>query len=138
MQLSSINYRQFDQLDLLARQVVEGFIIGLHKSPYHGFSVEFAEYRSYNSGDSVRNVDWKAYAKTGKMYLKKFEEETNLRCHLIIDNSSSMHFPKLKNDQPFYESKIGFSVLASAVLMNLLKKQSSALLIYGDLNGGIT
>jgi uncharacterized protein (DUF58 family) len=125
MQLSSINYRQFDQLDLLARQVVEGFIIGLHKSPYHGFSVEFAEYRSYNSGDSVRNVDWKAYAKTGKMYLKKFEEETNLRCQIIMDISSSMRFPKnLESNQL---NKLEFSAVSIAALNYLLKKQRDAI-----------
>jgi len=116
----------FKHLELLANQVVEGFISGMHKSPFHGFSAEFAEHKIYNSGESTKHIDWKLFAKTDRLYTKRFEEETNLRCHLIIDNSSSMHFPKLKNDQPFYESKIGFSVLASAVLMNLLKKQRDA------------
>jgi uncharacterized protein (DUF58 family) len=116
----------FKHLELLANQVVEGFISGMHKSPFHGFSAEFAEHKIYNSGESTKHIDWKLFAKTDRLYTKRFEEETNLRCHLIIDNSSSMHFPKLKSDQPFYESKIGFSVLASAVLMNLLKKQRDA------------
>ncbi|WP_298118686.1 DUF58 domain-containing protein [Flavobacterium sp.] len=116
----------FKHLELLANQVVEGFISGMHKSPFHGFSAEFAEHKTYNSGESTKHIDWKLFAKTDRLYTKRFEEETNLRCHLIIDNSSSMHFPKLKSDQPFYESKIGFSVLASAVLMNLLKKQRDA------------
>jgi len=116
----------FKHLELLANQVVEGFISGMHKSPFHGFSAEFAEHKIYNSGETTKHIDWKLFAKTDRLYTKCFEEETNLRCHLIIDNSSSMHFPKLKNDQPFYESKIGFSVLASAVLMNLLKKQRDA------------
>ena len=124
----------FQHLELLANQVVEGFISGMHKSPFHGFSAEFAEHKVYNSGESTKHIDWKLFAKTDRLYTKRFEEETNLRCHLIIDNSSSMHYPKLKEDQPFYESKIGFSVLASAVLMNLLKKQRDAvgMSIYSD------
>jgi uncharacterized protein (DUF58 family) len=116
----------FQHLELLANQVVEGFISGMHKSPFHGFSAEFAEHKVYNSGESTKHMDWKLFAKTDRLYTKRYEEETNLRCHLIIDNSSSMHYPKLKKEQPFYESKIGFSVLASAVLMNLLKKQRDA------------
>lgn len=124
----------FKHLELLANQVVEGFISGMHKSPFHGFSAEFAEHKVYNTGESTKHIDWKLFAKTDRLYTKRFEEETNLRCHLIIDNSSSMHFPKLKNNEPFYESKIGFSVLASAVLMSLLKKQRDAvgLSIYSD------
>jgi uncharacterized protein (DUF58 family) len=116
----------FQHLELLANQVVEGFISGMHKSPFHGFSAEFAEHKVYNVGESTKHIDWKLFAKTDRLYAKRFEEETNLRCHIIIDNSSSMHYPKLKTDQPFYENKIGFSVLASAVLMNLLKKQRDA------------
>jgi uncharacterized protein (DUF58 family) len=117
---------RFQHLELLANQVVEGFISGMHKSPFHGFSAEFAEHKVYNVGESTKHIDWKLFAKTDRMYTKCFEEETNLRCHIIIDNSSSMHYPKLKVNQPFYENKIGFSVLASAVLMNLLKKQRDA------------
>ena len=116
----------FQHLELLANQIVEGFISGMHKSPFHGFSAEFAEHKVYNSGESTKHMDWKLFAKTDRLYTKRYEEETNLRCHLIIDNSSSMHYPKLKTGQLFYESKIGFSVLASAVLMNLLKKQRDA------------
>jgi uncharacterized protein (DUF58 family) len=124
----------FQHLELLANQVVEGFISGMHKSPFHGFSAEFAEHKVYNAGESTRHIDWKLFAKTDRLYTKRYEEETNLRCHLIIDNSSSMHYPKLKDNQEFYESKIGFSVLASAVLMNLLKKQRDAvgLSVYSD------
>jgi uncharacterized protein (DUF58 family) len=116
----------FQHLELLANQIVEGFISGMHKSPFHGFSAEFAEHKVYNTGESTKHMDWKLFAKTDRLYTKRYEEETNLRCHLIIDNSSSMHYPKLKTGQLFYESKIGFSVLASAVLMNLLKKQRDA------------
>ena len=116
----------FQHLELLANQVVEGFISGMHKSPFHGFSAEFAEHKVYNVGESTKHIDWKLFAKTDRLYAKRFEEETNLRCHIIIDNSSSMHYPKLKESQNFFENKIGFSVLASAVLMNLLKKQRDA------------
>ncbi|PZO34225.1 MAG: DUF58 domain-containing protein [Flavobacteriaceae bacterium] len=124
----------FQHLELLANQVVEGFISGMHKSPFHGFSAEFAEHKVYNSGESTKHIDWKLFAKTDRLYTKRFEEETNLRCHLIIDNSSSMHYPKLHDGQQFFESKIGFAVLASAVLMNLLKKQRDAvgLSVYSD------
>ena len=116
----------FRHLELLAHQVVEGFISGMHKSPFHGFSAEFAEHKVYNSGESTKHIDWKLFAKTDRLFTKQYEEETNLRCHIIIDNSSSMHYPIVKENQPFYESKIGFAVLASAVLMNVLKKQRDA------------
>ena len=124
----------FGHLEVLANQVVEGFVSGMHKSPFHGFSAEFAEHKTYNAGESTKHIDWKLYAKTDRLYTKRYEEETNLRCHLIIDNSSSMYYPKLEDDQPFFKSKIGFSVLASAVLMNLLKKQRDAvgLSVYSD------
>lgn len=125
---------QFEHLELLANQVVEGFISGMHKSPFHGFSAEFAEHKVYNAGESTKHIDWKLFARTDRLYSKRFEEETNLRCHFIIDNSSSMHYPKLGKDEQFFNSKIGFSVLASAVLMNLLKRQRDAvgLSIYSD------
>ena len=117
----------FQHLELLANQVVEGFISGMHKSPFHGFSAEFAEHKVYNAGESTKHIDWKLFAKTDRLFTKRFEEETNLRCHIIVDNSSSMHYPKLKGSQNFFENKIGFSVLAAAVLMNLLKKQRDAI-----------
>ena len=85
--------RTLENLDFFARQVVEGFITGLHKSPYHGFSVEFAEHRIYNVGESTRNIDWKLFARTDKLFVKRYEEETNLRCQLVIDASSSMYYP---------------------------------------------
>ena len=116
----------FKHLELLANQVVEGFISGMHKSPFHGFSAEFAEHKVYNSGESTKHIDWKLFAKTDRLYTKRFEEDTNLRCHIIIDNSSSMHYPKLEDKEKFFQNKIGFSVLASAVLMNILKKQRDA------------
>ena len=124
----------FKNLELLASQVVEGFISGLHKSPFHGFSAEFAEHKIYNNGESTKHIDWKLFAKTDKLYTKRYEEETNLRCHLIIDNSSSMHYPKLKEYNIHSLNKIGFSVLASAAIMNLMKRQRDAvgLSVYSD------
>lgn len=116
----------FQHLEMLANQIVEGFISGMHKSPFHGFSAEFAEHKVYNVGESTKHIDWKLFAKTDRLYTKKFEEDTNLRCHIIIDNSSSMHYPKLADKEQFFQNKIGFSVLASAVLMNILKKQRDA------------
>ena len=121
--MPAVNYENetnFGNLELLAQQVVEGFITGLHKSPFHGFSVEFAEHRQYNNGDNVKNIDWKLYAKTDKLYSKRFEEETNLRCQFVIDVSSSMYFPEPKNN------KLTFSIQAAAALMYLLKKQRDA------------
>lgn len=112
--------QQLGNLELIAKYVVEGFITGLHKSPFHGFSVEFAEHRQYNAGESTRHIDWKLYARTDKLFVKKYEEETNLRCQLLIDNSSSMYFPDDKYN------KLHFSIYAAASLINLLKKQRDA------------
>jgi len=124
----------FKNLDLLAKQVVEGFIAGMHKSPFHGFSAEFAEHKIYNQGESTRHIDWKLYAKTDKLYTKRYDEETNLRCHIIIDNSSSMHYPDIRDFSINNLNKIAFSALASAALMNILKRQRDAvgLSIYSD------
>ncbi len=121
--LEQQHFPEIENLELLARQVVEGFIIGLHKSPFHGFSVEFAEHRLYNPGESTRHLDWKVFARTGKMFVKKYEEETNLRCQIVIDASSSMYFPK---DEGAKMNKLRFSVLSAAALMNLLKRQRDA------------
>lgn len=124
----------FLNLDLLAKQVVEGYISGIHKSPFHGFSAEFAEHKIYNNGESTRHIDWKLFAKTDKLYTRRYEEETNLRCHLILDNSASMHFPKINDQKLESLNKIGFSVLASACIMEILKRQRDAvgLSIYSD------
>ena len=119
-------YKKFENLELLARQVVEGFITGLHKSPFHGFSVEFAEHRIYNPGESTKHIDWKLYGRTEKLFVKKFEEETNLRCQLVIDNSSSMYFPAYGKSDISEVSKIDFSIQCAASLIYLLKKQRDA------------
>lgn len=124
----------FKNLELLAKQVVEGFIAGMHKSPFHGFSAEFAEHKIYNPGESTKHIDWKLYAKTDRLYTKRFDEETNLRCHLILDNSASMHYPKSAGTRIDNLNKAAFSALACASLMHILKKQRDAvgLSIYSD------
>lgn len=109
-----------NNLELLATQVVEGFITGLHKSPFHGFSVEFAEHRLYNTGESTRHIDWKLFGRTDKLFVKRYEEETNLRCQLVIDTSGSMFYPTNGLN------KMRFSVFAAASLMQLLRKQRDA------------
>lgn len=115
-------------LELLAQQVVEGFIVGLHRSPFHGFSVEFAEHRLYNPGESTRNIDWKVYGRTDKLFVKKFQEETNLRCHIVVDASSTMYFPweEKQPDKYKYKNKFCFAAQSAAVLMNALRKQRDA------------
>lgn len=111
---------QHSSLELLARQMVEGFITGMHKSPYHGFSVEFAEHRLYNEGESTRHIDWKVYARTDRLFSKRYEEETNLRCLVAIDVSPSMFYPVES------KSKIRFSVYAASALSYLLNRQRDA------------
>lgn len=117
-------FPKFGNLELLAKQAVEGFITGLHRSPFHGFSVEFSEHRLYNPGESTKNIDWKLYARTDKLFVKRFEEETNLRCRFVLDVSSSMYFPEITKLQPY--NKLNFSIYAIASLIELLKKQRDA------------
>jgi uncharacterized protein (DUF58 family) len=134
--LNSINQQplqQFTHLELIAKQVVEGFITGLHKSPFHGFSVEFAEHRLYNKGESTKHIDWKLFGRTDKLFIKRYEEETNLRCQLIIDDSSSMYFPvptspptPLQKERGVGQNKITFSVYCAAAMIELLKRQRDA------------
>tara|TARA_B100000900_G_scaffold119351_1_gene100686 strand:- start:639 stop:1565 length:927 start_codon:yes stop_codon:yes gene_type:complete len=113
-------------LDLFAKQVVEGFITGKHRSPYHGFSVEFSEHRLYNLGENPKHIDWKLFARSDKLFVKRYQEETNLRCQLILDVSSSMYYPSFKNLSFKNPNKLFFSTYAAAVLINLLKKQRDA------------
>jgi uncharacterized protein (DUF58 family) len=114
--------QQLENIELLAKQVVEGFIIGLHKSPFHGFSVEFAEHRLYNTGDNLKHIDWKVFGRSDKLFIKKYEEETNLRCQLVIDSSSSMLFPQDRQ----VANKLQFACLAAASIATILKKQLDA------------
>ncbi len=122
------------RLELLASDIVEGFMSGFHRSPFHGFSSEFAEHRIYNPGESTRHIDWRLYAKTDRFFTKKFEDETNLRCHFVLDNSSSMHFPATDKFDINQLNKVGFSILAIASLMRILKRQRDAvgLSVYSD------
>ena len=126
-QIESLPY--LNSIDFYARQIVDGFISGIHKSPYHGFSVEFAEHRIYNQGESIRHIDWKLYGRTDKLYVKKFEAETNLRCQIVIDTSSSMFYPTDKHIH-----KAGYSALCAAALIQMLHRQRDAvgLTIYNN------
>ena len=126
MPIEISNIAQLGSLEFLARQIVEGFITGLHKSPFHGFSVEFAEHRLYNTGEPTKNIDWKLYARTEKLFVKRYEEETNLRCQIVIDKSSSMYFP-VQNKLDFnHLNKLWFSVYSSAALIELMRRQRDA------------
>lgn len=121
--MANVNFdevRKSGSLEMLARQLVEGFITGLHKSPYHGFSVEFAEHRLYNEGQSTRHIDWKVFARTDKLFTKQYEEETNLRCLIAIDFSSSMYYPRQTL------AKLKFAVHSAAAIAYLLHKQRDA------------
>ncbi len=113
--------RSFGGLEILAKQAVEGFITGLHKSPFHGFSVEFAEHRIYNPGSSTKHIDWKLFARTEKLFVKRYEEETNLRCQMVIDTSSSMYFP-----MDGETNKLEFSINSAAALIYMMRKQRDA------------
>ncbi len=121
MPINRAKTEPFRNLELLAKKVVEGFITGMHKSPFHGFSVEFAEHRLYNTGESTRHIDWKLFARSEKLFVKRYEEETNLRCQIVIDTSASMLFPKDKEN-----NKLTFSIYAAAALCELLKQQRDA------------
>ena len=119
--------REFKHLTLLAKKEVEGFITGLHKSPFKGFSVEFAEHKAYVTGSSTRNIDWKLYARTDKLYTKEYDAETNLRCILAVDVSGSMFYPN-KGD------KLKYATFSALALSHMLKGQQDAFggLIFSD------
>ena len=120
---------KLNSLELKARLVVEGFMVGLHKSPYHGFSVEFTEHRPYMQGDSLKDIDWKVYGKTERFFIKQYEEETNLKSYILLDSSKSMQFNSDKNI-----SKLEYGVTLVAALSYLMVKQKDAvgLTIYSD------
>ena len=120
MKLDLDKIRETKNIEFLAKQVVEGFITGLHKSPYHGFSVEFAEHKLYNQGESTKNIDWKLFGKSDKLFIKKYNEETNLRTLIVLDNSSSMHYPTHNR------GKINIASCLAASLAQLLTKQKDA------------
>ena len=118
-------FQPFENLELIAREVVEGFITGLHRSPFHGFSVEFAEHRQYNQGESTKHIDWKLFGRSDRLYVKQFEEETNLRCQLVIDTSSSMLFPFQQGKNKLF-NKLAFSVYSAAALIYMMRRQRDA------------
>ena len=109
-----------NSISMKAKLVVEGYIIGQHRSPYHGFSVEFSEHRSYEPGDEVKHIDWKLYGKTNRLYVKRYEEETNLRAHLILDTSKSMSYTSNK------VSKLDYGSYLLAALSYLMISQQDA------------
>src|SRR5215472_5279824 len=123
------------RLELQARLIVEGFLSGMHKSPYHGFSVEFAEHREYVPGDDLKHLDWKVYSRTGRFYLKQYEEETNLTLWLLVDASESMRYgsgPKGGDGQPLVRKYDYASMAAAALAYLTLQQQDSAGLVTFD------
>ena len=126
--------QRFGRLEFLARQAVEGFITGLHRSPFHGFSVEFAEHRLYNPGESTRHIDWKLFGRTDKLFVKRYEEETNLRCQLVVDCSGSMWYPGEVDPNGPDMNKLKYAVHSSAALMELFRRQRDAvgLSLFGE------
>ena len=118
--MNPLTINSIDNLFLRAKLVVEGFIIGMHKSPYHGFSVEFSEHRPYGFGDEIKFIDWKLWGKTDRFYIKQFEEETNLKCHLIIDKSASMGYGSGSL------TKFDYTKSLAASLIYLMIKQQDA------------
>lgn len=120
---------KISNLDLRARLVVEGFMVGLHKSPYHGFSVEFSQHRPYMQGDNLRNVDWRVFGKTDRYFIKQYEEETNLKCYIVLDNSKSMSYASDKKI-----SKLSYASTLAAALSYLMITQQDAvsLTVYSD------
>ena len=126
IQIDRRQLQNLGRLELLAKQAVEGFITGLHKSPFHGFSVEFAEHRQYNTGESTRHMDWKLFGRTEKLFVKKYEEETNLRCQILIDTSASMYFPNGVAPEGMEMNKIKFAIYSTAAIIELLKRQRDA------------
>ena len=120
--LDPVLVSKLKNIEIKARLIVEGFITGLHKSPYHGFSVEFAEHRPFNTGESLRAIDWKVYAKTDKLYTKRYEEETNMRCYLLLDTSDSMRYPV----KGATLSKLEYGCYLTAALAYLMVTQKDA------------
>lgn len=117
---------RISSLELIARLVVEGFITGLHKSPYHGFSVEFAEHRPYMPGDPIRQIDWKVYGRTSRLYIKRFEEETNLKAYLILDASASMNY----RSGDISKFQYGCYLAASLAYLLIHQKDAAGLAIF--------
>lgn len=123
--LDPVVISKLKNIEVKAKLIVEGFITGMHKSPYHGFSVEFAEHRPYNSGETPKNVDWKVFGKTNKLFSKKYEEETNLRCQVVLDVSDSMRYPQAKSNAKVI-TKLEYGAYLAAALQYLMIRQRDA------------
>ncbi|MFB3891848.1 MAG: DUF58 domain-containing protein [Phycisphaerae bacterium] len=121
---------RINNMQLLAKVVVDGFILGLHRSPYRGFSVEFAEYRQYSPGDEIKHIDWKVFGKTDRYYVKQFEEETNLACYILLDASGSMAYKSRENGL----SKLQYGSYMAACLSYFIMRQRDAtgLMVFDD------
>ena len=126
--LDPASLSRLGNMELVARLVVEGFVTGLHKSPYQGFSVEFAEHRQYMPGDEIRYIDWKVFGKSDRYYIKKFEEETNLRAYIVLDASASMNY-KYDERGPY---KIPIRLLLRGILI-VFDAQTTRLCWHGNL-----
>lgn len=120
-------FKNFEQFELYTKHAVEGFITGMHKSPFHGFSVEFSEHKIYNPGESTRHIDWKLYGRTDRLYTKRYEEETNLRCHMVLDTSGSMFYPATQSLSIVHPNKLLFSSICTLSIMHLLRTQRDAM-----------
>ncbi|HLA41744.1 MAG TPA: DUF58 domain-containing protein [Candidatus Glassbacteria bacterium] len=127
--LNPLVISRLGNLELIARKVVEGFITGLHRSPYHGFSVEFTDHRPYMPGDELKNIDWKLYAKTERYYIKQFEEETNLKAYLLIDASRSMSF---RHHGTLAKDRYAVMLAASLAYLLLRQRDGVGLALYSD------
>jgi len=127
--LDPVYLSKLNSLELISKKVVEGFMVGLHKSPYHGFSAEFSEFRPYQSGDSIQNIDWKIFARSDKYFIKRFEEETNLISHILLDVSKSMEFQSGAN-----VSKLHYGKMLAASLTHLMlnQKDATGLVLFSD------
>jgi len=112
---------ELSNMELRARLIVEGFMVGMHRSPYHGFSVEFADYRQYFPGDDISNIDWRVYGRSDRLYIKQYEEETNLKAYILIDASKSMGFKRRGS-----VSKLEYAAYLAAGLTYLMMKQQDA------------
>ena len=120
---------RLNSLELISRKVVEGFMVGIHKSPYHGFSAEFSEYRPYQKGDSIKDIDWKVFGRSDKYIVKKYEEETNLICHVLLDSSLSMDYKHTGTITKLQYAKI---LAASLIQLLLTQRDSAGLVTFSD------
>ncbi len=120
---------RLSSLELKSKYIVEGFMLGLHRSPYHGFSIEFSQHRPYMQGDAVKDIDWKAYGKTDRYFVKQYEEETNLKCYILLDCSSSMAFSHGDRISKF---DYGAMLAASLAYLSIHQKDAAGITLYAD------